>query len=107
MSTTLRPRHLTNLLNTQGHRIDPPLRHTASDIRHVRSQRLCFHDHLLGRCPWRTSNRNSSNRRGCQMKHGITLTEGQERALAVLARRTPCENGLGAGMRTASGDIAM
>jgi hypothetical protein len=43
------------LLNILGQRIDPPTRHTPSDLRHVRSQRLCFHDHQLGRCPWTTN----------------------------------------------------
>ena len=72
------------LQNGQGHRVDTPLKYSAAEWRHVKGQKLCYHDHLLGRCPW------ANTPKGCQLKHGAALTDGQVAALTALARRTPC-----------------
>lgn len=72
------------LENSQGHRIDAPLNYAPADWRYVKSQKLCYQDHLLGWCPW------ESTPKGCQLKHGAALTDGQIAALISLARRTPC-----------------
>ncbi|KAL9126767.1 MAG: hypothetical protein Q9217_004236 [Psora testacea] len=70
--------------NSEGQRVDLPIKPSAAIATALKPKKLCNNHHLRGDC------RNPN----CQYEHGVPL-EGQEReALRFLARQVPCQDEL-------------
>lgn len=69
--------------NSQGQRIDPPLKYSTTLVSELKSRKLCNRFHILGECPFEP----------CNHKHGAKLGFEQLKALRHIARQTPCHLG--------------
>ncbi|KAL9102457.1 MAG: hypothetical protein Q9163_002387 [Psora crenata] len=70
--------------NSEGHRVDLPIRPSASVATALKPKKMCNNFHLRGDC------RNPA----CQYEHGIPLEGAEREALRFLARQVPCQDEL-------------
>lgn len=76
------------LRNSQGQRIDGPLRYSCADYDGIKHLSLCYTYHLLGKCRF-----GGDARRSCEFDHGRKLTPEETEALRTACRRYPCQKG--------------
>ncbi|KAK4690621.1 hypothetical protein P7C71_g6210, partial [Lecanoromycetidae sp. Uapishka_2] len=75
--------------NSKGQRVDPPLfkspqKATMAMINAVKDRHYCNNHHIYGKC----------SHYGCEYEHGEKLSGEYLKTLRLLARSTPCRNGL-------------